>query len=460
MKKSLLVVVLMAITVYSVFAADEGLKIGDTTWKFNGEIRFMYTDQTAYDQNWYLPVFREETDTFNRMYQRYRLGITGEFNEYLSAHYELQVGDEQWGNKNYNEREVNLRTLYAYLRYSPDFLADTSITVGLQGYDDIFQTSVFSDEAVGIIVNHNGEKFAGNIGYLTLRDDDVDQGIYSSAEGLLSGSDTLLITDMNYKLMDNLTVKSAFYYDYWKIGEMGGSGGSKLVYTMAFYGFGADYTFNDNISVGGHFVMRSGGAVYTNSALDETEYEMTGSFTYAYASYSKDKFSAKINFGYTPFEDNYPTDVGETQKVTAWGGAFQLMDSTGGIYWARGNQWVSAYGLEYFGRGEVCDRQAMATSYGDYPGLMVISFNLAYDFAYANYGIMSHTYSDDYYWYGSVDTSIGSELDLGVKTEIMKGLEFNAVYAMFFAGEFFKFGDDDVELENAHEMSMLLRYTF
>jgi len=453
MKKGLLVVFLLAVVLFPVFASDEGLKIGDTTWKFNGEIRFMYTDQTSYDGYYvgYVYNFTEGTDSFNRMYQRYRFGITGEFNENLSAHYELQVGDEQWGNKNYNEREVNIRSLYAYIQYKPEFIAGTTVKVGLQGYDDIFQYSVWSDEGVGIITNYNNEKFNANFGYLTLRDDDVDTDV-DPGDGLISSTDTLIIADMNYALMDGLTVKAAYYFENWQVRDS-----AYLDYYSNYLGFGADYQFNDSIAVGGHYVMNKGSADYNNSIWD-----LKGYFLFGYASYSKDKLSAKVNFGYTPYDRKNPSDPEDSTEVTVWHGAFPMGDGLGSsIYFARGNQWTTAYGLEYLGRGEVCDRQAVLSSYGDWPGLMVISFNLSYDFMYANFGIAKHTYVDEaMIGWEEVDKTIGSELDLGVKTEIMKGLQFKAVYAMFFAGEFWKVGIDEVELENGHEMSMLLQYNF
>jgi len=444
MKKGLLVVFLLAVVLFPVFAADEGLKIGDTTWKFNGEIRFMYTDQT--DPNSYAEYGAfNDAGAVNRMYQRYRFGITAEMNEYLSAHYELQVGDEQWGNKNYNEREVNIRTLYAYLKYAPEYVSGLSVKVGLQGYDDIFQNSVWSDEGVGIIANYGIEKFNANVGYLTLRDDDVEYNIVP-VDGRVNAADTLFISDFNYKFMDALTVKAAFYYEDFQIRDY-----RYLDYTSSYFGIGADYLFNENISVGAHYVMNDGQADYTWD-VEDTDWDLSGYFIFGYASYTMDKLTVKVNYGYTPYDMEYVTD-GPT-KVTAWHGSFPMTDyNDGNIYFARGNQWMNAYGLEYFGRGDVCDRMAVTNSYGYWPGLQVISFNVAYDFMYATYGIMTHTYTDDFII--SNDKNIGSELDLGLKANVMKGLEFRAVYAMFFAGDYY--GDD---VEDGHEMSMLLRYIF
>jgi len=254
--------------------------------------------------------------------------------------------------------------------------------------------------------------------------------------------------------MDGLTVKGAFYYDYWFTNyPLPNASDAELDYRNAMYGIGADYLVMDAITVGGHIVMRSGRAIYTY--LDGTDFtwNLAGYFAYGYAEYNKDKFSAKFNFGYTPYNQQY-NDDGISSDVTSWSGGFALLQSGGGGFqFSGGDQWVSAYGLEYFGRGEVCDRQSMASSYGDWPGLMVMSINVAYDFMYASYGIMSHTWDEE--WSLSEDKGIGSELDLGVKTNVMKGLEFRAVYAMFFAGDYF--GDDT---ETGHEMSMLLRYKF
>ena len=191
MKRVLFVLLILMGAALCINAEDaEGFKLGDTTWKFTGEIRFMYTDQTSFDHDWFHldNNFVEGTDLFNRMYQRYRFGVEASFTDALSAHFEIQVGDEQWGNKNYNEREVNLRTRLAYLQFKPEtFGGNTTFRVGLQGYDDIFQYSVFSDEAVGIIINHANDSFNAHIGYLALRADDVDTGIDSS-EGLIDCS--------------------------------------------------------------------------------------------------------------------------------------------------------------------------------------------------------------------------------------------------------------------------------
>ncbi len=465
MKKGLLVILLFMVAAIPLFAQNnEGLKIGDTTWKFNGEIRFMYTDQTSFDGYFWSmgSNFLEGTDTFNRLYQRYRFGVEGALSDRISAVFTIQVGDEQWGNKNYNEREVNLRTLYAYLQFRPEFLGDdTTFRVGLQGYDDIFQYSIFSDEAIGIIVNHSNDVMNANIGYLSLRDDDVNADF--DDEGLLPCSETLFLADMSYKANDKLTVKGAFYYDYLRdiyVGYIAPWNGSAR-YGRAFYGAGADYLLNENVSFGGHFVASSGTLTLFDNESDppnEFEYAMKGWFGYAYATYSMDKFSAKVNFGYTPYNS-------EEDSKTYWTGAFILPDLDPALVTIprvfTGDQWQTAYGLEYYGRGDVCDRQAVNGGYGGMYGLMVISANISYDFAFANFGIMRATDSTDYPdGFPVIDKSIGTELDLGVKAEIMKGFEVKAVYAMFFTGDFWKYGNEATTLENAHEMSMLLRYTF
>ncbi len=467
MKKGLLVVFLMGLIFVPLFAQDNGgLKIGDTTWKFNGEIRFMYTDQT--DPGYY--QFFSDTkaddpivaDTINRMYQRYRFGVTGEMSDRLSAHFEFQVGDEQWGNKSYNEREVNLRTLYAYLQFRPEFLGDnTTFKVGLQGYDDIFQGSVFSDEAIGILVNHIMGTFNANVGFLTLRDDDVDMGIEfpDMEHGLLSSAETLYIADMNYKFSDTLSVKGAFYYDYL---DKLNIGLAQLKSTVAFYGVGADYLLNDTITVGGHFVMRSGSNEATDNGVAVLNVDQKGYFAYSYATYTVDKFSAKVNFGYTPFDIETSSGM-LTGDITSWTGAFALLVDNPMFMllgYGNGDQWQTAYGLEYFGRGEVCDRQAVNSGYGGLYGLMAISANLSYDFMYANIGILRATFDEDLIPEEDVGKSYGTEIDIGVKTEIMKNLEFKAVYAMFFTGDFYEALHDTTEMDDAHEMSMLLRYTF
>ncbi len=464
MKRILFVFFIMITGALCVHAEDaEGFKLGDTTWKFTGEIRFMYTDQTSFDHDWFHidHNFIEGTDLFNRAYQRYRFGVEASFTDALSAHFEIQVGDEQWGNKNYNEREVNLRTRLAYLQFKPElFGGNTTFRVGLQGYDDIFQYSVYSDEAVGIIINHANDTFNANIGYLALRDDDVDAG---TEEGLLDCSETLFLFDMNYKMNDALTVKAAFYYDYLRdfyIGAMAPWNGSAQ-YRMAYYGAGLDYMLNDTMSFGGHFVASSGTLTLYNNEVDPVtsfDFDMGAWFAYTYAQYTMDKFSVKLNFGYTPFKI-------EEESITNWNGAFVLLDFDPQLVHDPrvfyGNQWQTAYGLEYYGRGDVCDRQAVNSGYGGMYGLMVISANLSYDFAFANFGILRSTDStEETTFYKSPDSSIGTEIDLGVKTNIIDGLQFKAVYAMFFAGDFWKFNVDEVELENAHEMSMQLQYSF
>ena len=200
-------------------------------------------------------------------------------------------------------------------------------------------------------------------------------------------------------------------------------------------------------------MLRSGSMTVTDEDDDTVqEPEINGWFAYAYSTITMDKFSAKINFGYTPFELSE-----ESMSVTAWGGAFFLLDGGSEMGIFGGNQWQTAYGLEYYGRGDVCDRQAVNNGYGGWGGLMVVSANLSYDFMFANFGILRATDSSDY---GTmeIEKGIGTELDLGIKTEVMKGLEFKAVYAMFFTGDYYTYGDE--KLDNAHEMSMQLRYAF
>jgi len=471
MKKVWLLVVFV-ICAIPVFAQDNGFKIGDTTWTFNGEIRFMYTDQTdpsfyqymIYDKG---PGFAEYTDSINRMYQRYRFGVTGAMSDRLSAHFELQVGDEQWGNKNYNEREVNLRTLYAYLQFRPEFLGDnTTFKVGLQGYDDIFQNAIFSDEGVGILINHKTDTFNANIGYLTLRDDDVDQDVlpgkskaYPVGIGIYPCSETLFIADMNYIASDSLNLKGAFYYDY--IRDFMPGDEDSYNYHMAYFGAGADYVMNDSLSFGTHFVMRSGKVTEYENNVEDFTVNVNGWFAYADAVYTADKFKARLNFGYTPYDVEFK---GDSVDITSWSGAFPLVDYgfaySEMLLMVNGAQWQNGYGLEYFGRGDVCDRQAVNSGYGGLYGMMVISANLEYDFMFANFGIMRATFNDDLNE-GEIelDKNMGTEIDLGVKTEIMKSLEFRAVYAMFFAGDFYTFAGERT-VDDAHEMSMLLRYKF
>jgi len=470
MRRGWLSVFLIALVFVPVFAQDNGLKIGDTTWTFNGEIRFMYTDQTdpymyAFEPHAKAPDPMEMKDSFNRMYQRYRFGVEGAMSERLKAVFTLQVGDEQWGNKNYNEREVNIKTLYAYLQFAPEFLGDnTSIRVGLQPYDDIFQYSIYSDEAIGVLVNHKTDAINANAGFFTLRDDDVDNDWDAADDGdyyIWPLSETLFVADMNYKMNDALNLKGAFYYDYIRKAFTDIGDDEYYQYGMAFFGAGFDYMMNDSLNFGGHFVMRTGKLEYYDTGVMEFDVEGSGWFAYAYTTYTMDKFSAKVNFGYTPFDYEENAD-GAT--LTSWSGAFPLVDygfaEEEMFMFINGNQWQTAYGLEYFGRGDVCDRQALNGGYGGFGGLMVISANLSYDFMYANFGIMRATVSDDMMGDDTWEKSIGTELDLGIKTEVMKGLEFRAVYAMFFAGDWYQHGNPDYETENAHEMSMLLRYAF
>ena len=379
-------------------------------------------------------------------------------NERLSAHFTVQVGDEQWGNKNYNEREINLRTLYAYLQFRPEFLGDhTSFRVGLQGYDDVFQYSIWSDEAVGLIINHATDRFNANIGYLSLRDDDVDSDVdfAPDAEGLFTASETLYLFDMNYQFTDALNIKAAFYYD--DMHNLPAWQPMDYRSRVAFYGLGADYMMNDALSFGGNFVMRSGSNTVVEEGEELAKFEQKGYFAYLYSSYTMNKFSAKVNFGYTPANIESNADGLE---VTNWSGAFALLSSDPmmiiyGI--GGGNQWQTAYGLEYFGRGDVCDRQAVNSGYGGIFGLMVVSANISYDFLYANFGIMRATADEDFVG-DDFEYSFGSELDLGIRTDIIENLEFKAVYAMFFTGDFYSYSGE--KLDNAHEMSMQLRYAF
>ena len=338
---------------------------------------------------------------------------------------------------------------------------NTSIRVGLQPYDDIFQYSVFSDEAVGILVNHATDAFNANLGYFTLRDDDVDNDYDAAEDGdyyIWPASETLFVFDMNYKMTEALNIKAAFYYDTIR-DFIFDDGEDSYQYSMAYYGAGVDYMMNDSLSFGGHFVMRSGTMTEYNFDVKDYDVDISGWFAYAYSSFTMDKFTARVNFGYTPFD--FESEASNV-KITSWSGAFPLVDNgfAESMYYlfVNGNQWQTAYGLEYFGRGDVCDRQAVNGGYGGWGGLMVVSANLSYDFLFANFGIMNHTYDEDN-MPDEFSKSIGTELDLGVRTNIMEGLEFKAVYAMFFAGDFYTFGGN-VEVENAHEMSMQLRYAF
>ncbi len=444
MEKGLLVVILSVFIFFPLFAQQQdGLKIGDTTWTFNGEIRFVYTDQTDLDI-WQWSFLTNEQDDYNRMYQRYRFGVTGSLSDRLSAHFEFQVGDEQWGNKNYNEREMNLRTLYAYLQFRPEFLGDnTSFRVGLQGFDDMFKTAIFHGEAVGIIASHETEVLSIDTGFLSIMDDDGYGEIDPASLNVLPRSETLYLAEVTMNASKSLDLKAGLYLDHMK--DALTPFDIHLKYHMFYGGLGVDYTMNDNVQFGTQFLYRNGDMEVDFLDMMHMTFDIDGWFAYGYADYTRDDFKARINFGYSPNEFD---SVGEAYTQLFWSGAVPDVYVGPGMISINfdGRQRPTAYGLEFAGYGDVCDDQAV---YSYYSGMMVVSANLAYKFLYTNFGIIRSTDP-------TIESKgLGTELDLGVKTNVLKGLEFKAVYAIFFAGEFY--GEDPM---NAHEMSMRLQYTY
>jgi len=440
---------------------DNGFQIGDTSWKFNGEIRFIYTDQANLKSR----DLNGELNSFNQMYQRYRFGVIGSFGDRLSAVFTMQVGEEQWGNKNYNEREINVRTLYAYLQFRPEFLGDnTSLRVGLQGYDDIFENSVFTGEAVGIIVKHSTETVTSNIGYLKLFTKDTFDSLGSKNDRFYYPcNEGLILFDTKISINNSLTLNGAFYYDYFNNLAIDYFNESSQ-YNMSFYGIGGHYKLSDKLDVGGHFVYRNGEYLNRINSISDYSLDIEGWFAYVYSQYKINDFCAKFNFGYTPYKGYSP--IGEDNySITYWGGAFALIDGSffGHMQFtenARGAQKQTAYGLELYGNGEICDLTAENNGYGGLNqsgGLMVISANLNYDFMFLNIGLLTDTSDHNGF---QIDNQIGTEIDIGVKTELISKLEFSAVYAHLFTGDYYKFGNDSVKLNDPYELSMQLRYKF
>ncbi|TYB30819.1 MAG: hypothetical protein FXF47_07215 [Candidatus Mcinerneyibacterium aminivorans] len=380
MKKVLLVLLVMALFLGITFATD---------FNFKGSFRTRTIDYKN-------PVegFNEfGYDTVSVIDSRFRLYTNAVFSENIKAVLGFEIGDFKWGDEGHNHDFKNVETKRAMFVFIPDFLRNITFTVGLQGYTDQFQASVFDEDIAGLLIEPKLESFNIKAGLFNYTDDDV----------MDENSHTFALIDIS-KQLNNLNIKSSLYYDDIRNERV----------TM-YLGGGADYTL-DQIVIGGHLLYM------TRSYETDGVEDITGYFAYTYGEYSMDKFGLRVNFGYTPSDDN--------------------------TYFEGVEPYAESYGLEYAYQGPVNDSNGLIEDYGTM-GQMVLSAKAEYDFLYATFGIINTTNS------GIDDKRFGNEFDLGIKKEITEGLTFKAVYAYFMPGNF-----SGPDTDNAHEFSTQLKYKF
>ena len=383
-------------------------------FSYHGMVRTRTTQQTV--------IFESDMneiphDTITYSDYRMRLFTEATFSDALNLVWGVEVNG-QWGNEDQNRDEVNVKTKHLYLDFTPDMIQMLNFRVGLQPYKDIYQGAIFDEDAVGVSIMPE-VKFADlKMGYFVFNDEEA-----------ADGDSRRFYTFDAAKTFGKLTAKTAVIYNKDKDEEL----------SSLYYGLTADYAFNDRLQAGALY------AYCDNTWLpaDEDDYNDHGWFIYGYASYAvSDKMNVKLHYGMSPGKSNDNGDYISFMGIMPY---------------------FNPYGLEYLFKGPVMDDNPIFLTpgydiYGDWEiiGQQVIAANITYDMFYLNAGYVTLASFD---WSPSgldnYTKSFGTELDLGVKLDVMEGLELSAVYAMFMPGDFFELDDD-----TAHEMSAKLQYNF
>ncbi len=435
--KKLVIAALLVVLPVIMFAQEK--KGPEFSWK--GELRTRYNSQTKGDGD---SLFLADGNVGDRFDSRFRLYTTAKLSSQLKAVWGLEIGDFEWGAGDRSSDMVNVETKHLYMDFAPDFAPSMMFRVGLQPILDPFNSAIFDEDAPGIVVMPKIEKFDFSFGMIVYQDDDVAKklkfkdSLKISTDGGNTAARNVYFVQGIYKA-DALNLKGAFYYDYTSKANVGTHDISNI-----YFGAGMDYKTGD-MTFGANFILNS----YTKKEgieTDEDVYEdftRSGSLLYAYADYKKDKFNAKLHFGYTPGED------------------FGSDDSTEGKGYYGIKEFTGVYGLEYLYGGAVYDTTGFyAYNYGGELGQMVIAMNLSYDWIFANAGLISCTFGEAE---GSeLGKGFATEIDFGIKKELTKGLEFRMVYAIASAGSLFEdsYEAEDQETGTDHELSAIFKYKF
>ena len=365
--------------------------VGATDFSFKGEMR---TRMSAYTNTEEIGL--EAADEISKIDSRIRLYTKATYSDAVAFTLGIEVGDFDWGRKGHNRDEKNTEVKHAYMDLNPDFAKQMKWRIGLQGYKDLFGQAIFDEDAPGIVVFPKMNNLQMRSGIFILSDDDAKENTEDSR--------TLAFVDSSFKAGSS-TVKGAVYYDL-----------NRNEAATIYLAGGGDLTF-DSFGFGGQLIYMSRN--YDDDALET----VSGMFAHLYAHLSKDKFTAKAQLGYSPAGEN---------------------SSYEGI-----EEYSDLYGLEYAYKGSVYDGQSLLSTYGGETGQMVLALNVAYDFLFANAGLIRATHSD------IEDKAIGTEVDLGFKTRLTEKADFTGVYALFMPGK--AFGEDD---KTAHELAAQLKFKF
>ncbi len=437
MKKMVVAALLMVLPVL-MFAADEK-KGPEFSWK--GEFRTRYNSQTSGTTS---DIFKDGANVSDRFDTRFRLFTTAKLSDQVKAVWGLEIGDFEWGSGDRSSDMVNIETKHLYIDFAPDFAPSMMVRIGLQPILDPFNSAIFDEDAPGIVVMPKIENFDFSVGMVVYQDDDVakklklSDKLKVSTDGGNAAARNVFFTQGIYKA-DALKIKGAFYYDKTSKVNVGTNDIVNL-----YFGAGLDYKTGD-MTFGANYILNS----YTSKESVETsedvfeDYTRSGSLLYAFADYKKDKFNAKLHFGYTPGKD------------------YSSNDSTEGSGYAGIKEFTSVYGLEYLYGGAVYDTTGYyAYNYGGDLGQMVIALNLSYDWIYTSVGIVNCTFTEAE---GSdIGKGFGTEFDFGIKKDLTKGLEFRMVYAIASPGSYFNDMGDAFDIETAtdHELSAIFKYKF
>lgn len=418
MKKTLIVLLLMLIPVM-VFAVD---------FSYSGHFRTRGSQLTdPYLDN----LAHGYEDIISWTDYQLHLFTTAAINENLSMVWGVEVNGI-WGNEDQNRDEITVMTKHLYMDFAPEMADWMHIRLGLQPYRDIFTSSIFDDDAVGVSLMPEWETADVSLGYYVFHDEEI--------AGLSNRFWTLDVS----KSMNALTLKAAALMN--KVYEAGALDN----YSRLYIGAAADYAM-ETMDFGGHFV-------YSTTSFDEEDGnpDMSGYFAYLYGKMDvTEKLSVKLNFGYTP--GNLDFDNGSL-SITTFEGI---------------SPYFNPYGLEYLFVGSVMDFpvgngsvfNTAGNTFGFYNGLMVFSANITYDIFYLNAGFVNMVFDieNSPVPIPDFETNIGTEIDLGIKTQLTDGLDFCAVYALFMPGSFFEdeaWWGTDTDPKTVHEISAKLQYNF
>ena len=93
-------------------------------------------------------------------------------NDNLSMVWGIEVNGI-WGDEDQNRDEITVMTKHLYMDFTPDMLDWMHIRLGLQPYHDIFASSIFDEDTVGISLTPEWDAADVSFGYYVFHDEET-----------------------------------------------------------------------------------------------------------------------------------------------------------------------------------------------------------------------------------------------------------------------------------------------